>query len=195
LLFAFPAVRESFRKWPMASSTMLLVLAIALSHEIELAWDTNYLYHREAHWCAWAFCSGMVMATAASAKSRMLAFLIVVAATLNHFGVTSAAAYLTGGSALLLFVPVIPVPSLIKKVVSEIAAATLFMYLSHFQVDHWVTKIFHRPMPWIALAGAIIAGVVLARMYAWAERQVRTLGQEQGWRIPIPGFRHPSTGG
>ena len=58
-------------------------------------------------------------------------------------------------------------------VVGEIAASSMFMYLSHFQVKSLVTKFFHAPMPWIALLVAIGGGIIFARVYNWAEGKVR----------------------
>ncbi|MEO6185382.1 MAG: rfbL protein, partial [Steroidobacteraceae bacterium] len=189
-IFSFRRVREMFRKWPMLCSTALLVASIAASHEIELYWDTNYLFHRTPHWCAWAFASGMVMASAAgrSLTIRALALAIVGIATVNHFGFTSAAYYVGGACAVLLFMPELTVPLPVKTVVGEIAGSSMFMYLSHAQVRNLVTRLFHAPMPWVSLICAIGFGVLYARCYGWAEATAREFaGRHWNW----PGKRTP----
>jgi hypothetical protein len=73
---------------------------------------------------------------------------------------------------MLLFWPEITVPAVVKRVVGEIAGASMFMYLSHFQVNSLVTRLCHGPQPWLALFVAIGVGIVLARVYYWLENRV-----------------------
>ena len=55
---------------------------------------------------------------------------------------------------------------------SEIAGSSMFLYLSHTQVRSLVIRLFHGPMPRVALILAIMVGIVFARTYNWFERQV-----------------------
>ena len=133
--------------------------------QVEKVWDTNYLYHRTPIWYLWTVGSGMLIASARNLQGRVLAMVVVTVAVLLHHGFTSASAYITGGVALLLFWPEISVPSRVKTIVSEIAASSMFMYLSHYQVKSVVIKLFHQPMPWLSLFVAIGFGIVSARIY------------------------------
>ena len=81
----------------------------------------------------------------------------------------------------MLFWPEIAVPAALKRLVSEVAGASMFMYLSHYQVKSVVIRLFHAPMPWVALFAAIVAGIVFARAYNWGEGQVMALGRRYGW--------------
>ena len=182
-LFSFAAVRDMFRKNPLASGTALLAFSMALSYVAELIWDTNYIYHRTPIWYLWAVACGMLMASAAKRDltSRLATMAIVAGAVLMHHGLTPASGYICGGCALLLFWPEITVPAALKKLVSEVAGASMFMYLSHYQVKSVVMRLFHAPMPWIALFAAIVAGIVFARTYNWGESQALALGRRYGW--------------
>lgn len=182
-LLSFGAVRDAFRRNPLASGTVLIFLSMALSYLFELIWDTNYIYHRTPIWYLWAFACGMLMASAAARDlpSRLMTMTIVAIAVLIHHGFTSATYYICGGCALLLFWPEISVPAAVKRLVGEIAGASMFMYLSHFQVKSLVTRLFHAPMPWLALATAIVVGIVFARTYFWGGSQALAFGRRHGW--------------
>lgn len=187
-LLAFPAVREWLRKKPMVSCTALIVIATVASWQVEKVWDTNYLYHRTPIWYLWTVGCGMLMACARDMRHRAMAMAIVTVAVVLHHGFTSASAYITGGAALLLFWPEISVPSPAKKVVAEIAGSSMFMYLSHYQVGSLTMRLFHRPMPWIALFTAIGVGIVFARVYIWFEGRVRVFIRTRA----AAGVRHVS---
>jgi hypothetical protein len=193
-LFSIPAVRELLRKRPMLGCTALIVLATVVSWLVEQVWDTNYIFHRTAIWYLWTVGAGMLMASARDVQSRVLAMAIVAVAVVLHHGFTSASGYILGGSALLLFWPEISVPSRAKTIVSEIAGSSMFMYLSHYQVKSLVIRLFHGPMPWLSLFGAIGFGIVFARTYNWIEGKVRAFARTQGrvgiGRIPQDALLH-----
>jgi hypothetical protein len=176
-LLSIPAVREQLRKRPMMSSTALIVLAMAVSWLVEQVWDTNYLYHRTPIWYLWTVGAGMLMASARDLQSRVAAMAIVTVAVVLHHGFTSASDYIVGASALLLFWPEITVPSTAKTIVAEIAGSSMFMYLSHFQVKSLVIRLFHGPMPWLALFLAIGFGIVFSRVYNLIEGKIRAFAR------------------
>lgn len=182
-LFSFAAVRDAFRRNPMVSGTALIVFAMVLSYLSERIWDTNYIYHRTPVWYLWTVACGMLMASAfrRDLHSRLAAMAIVAIAVLMHHGWTSATYYICGGCALLLFWPELKVPAVLKRLVSEVAGASMFMYLSHYQVKAAIIRIFHAPMPWISMVAAIAVGIVFARIYFWGESQALAFGRRQGW--------------
>ena len=177
-LLSIPLLRATLRKWPMATCTGLIVLAMVVSWMVEQVWDTTYLYHRTPMWYLWTVGAGMLMASARDLKGRVAAMVIVTVAVLMHHGFTSASAYIVGASALLLFWPEISVPAPVKTVVGEIAASSMFMYLSHGQTKSLVTRLFHGPMPWLSLFAAIGVGIVFARTYNWADGKVRAFARK-----------------
>jgi acyl-CoA synthetase (AMP-forming)/AMP-acid ligase II len=185
-LLAIPKVRELFRSHPMGSSTALMIIAIIISWQVERVWDTNYLYHRTPIWYLWTVGAGMLIASVRDLRDRVFAMVVVTAAVVEHHGLTSASAYITGGVALLLFVPEISVPAWVKTIVAEIAASSMFMYLSHYQVKSLVIRLFHGPMPWFSLFAAIGFGIVFARIYNWADQGVRTFARAHWKRDRLP---------
>lgn len=180
VLLSVPTVRKLLRENPMMSCTALIILAMAVSWVVNQVWDTNYLYHRTPIWYLWTVGAGMLMASARNLPSRLLAMVIVAVAVALHHGFTSATGYILGGSALLLFWPEISVPSPVKTIAAEIAGSSMFMYLSHFQIKSLIIRLFHGPMPWLALFVAIGFGIVSSRAYNWIEGRVRAFASAQG---------------
>jgi AMP-binding enzyme len=183
VFFSFKVVRDTFKKNPLMSGTAFLLFAMALSYLMELIWDTNYIYHRTPIWYLWTVACGMLIASAATRdlSARLMVMATVTVAVVIHHGVTSATFYICGGCALLLFWPEISVPAPVKRIVGEVAGASMFMYLSHYQVKSLVTRLFHAPMPWIALVAAVFVGIVFARTYFWGESQALAFGRRHGW--------------
>lgn len=183
ILFSSSAVRGAFKKSPLISCIVLLACSMLLSYLAELLWDTNYIYHRTPIWYVWTVACGMLIASAATRdlQTRLMTMVIVTIAVLMHHGFTSASGYICGGCALLLFWPEISVPALVKRLIAEVAGASMFMYLSHYQVSSLITRIFHAQRPWIALITAVVVGIVFARTYYWAEGHALRFGKQHGW--------------
>ncbi|QXQ08112.1 acyl--CoA ligase [Sphingosinicellaceae bacterium] len=179
-LLSIPTVRDWLRKRPMVTCTAFIAVAMAVSGVVNQVWDTTYIYHRTPIWYCWTVGAGMLMASARDLRSRVVALAIVTVSVVAHHGLTSASAYILGGASILLFWPAITVPSLIGIIVSEIAASSMFLYLSHTQVRSLVIRLFHGPMPRIALVLAIVVGMVFARVYNWLDRQVLAFARTSG---------------
>lgn len=179
-LFSVPVVREWFRRKPIASCIAFIAVALMISGLVNQVWDSNYIYHRTPIWYLWTIGCGMLMASVRDLRSRMGAMVIIGLATVFHHGLTSASAYISGGAALVLFWPNITVPSSAKRIVSEVAGSSMFLYLSHTQVWSLTVRLFHGPMPRLALVLAIMFGIVFARVYTWFERQVITSMKPNG---------------
>lgn len=170
IFFSFTRVQNAFKARPMLSAVVLLVAVTVLAQAIEYFWNGDYNYHRTPWNYAWPFVLGMVLAVAKEPKEKLVALIIAMVAVLLKFGATSAAAYVAGGCAIVLFVQAFSVPAPVKVLVAEIAAGSLFIYLTHEVMISLVNKIFGHEMPWVALIAAIITGVILAHVYASASR-------------------------
>ncbi len=170
LLFSIPRVRASFRDRPMVSTLVLLVSVVALDRTIESFWNTDYNFHRTPWHYAWAFVIGMVMATAKDLPSRLLALTVALIAVLIEWRLTSAAYYVGGGCVLVIFVRSIRVPARAKMLIANIAAASMFIYLSHEVIIELLIKILGENKPWLALTLSVIAGVLGLQIYSYLER-------------------------
>lgn len=180
MLFSFRRVRDAFQAQPMLSALALLAFAIAVDRTIESIWNGDYNYHRTPWHYGWCFALGMVIAAAKDLRSQLFAMALCIVSVLVVWQFTSAAYYVAGGCATILFLRSISVPAPVKVIVAEIAGASMFIYLSHYQILSLVEKVFGAPQPWLALILSIIVGIGCGHFYSWLERTVVHLLQHNG---------------
>jgi len=175
VLFSFPRVRAAFRDRPLISALILFAAVVTLDRTIELIWNGDYNFHRTPWHYGWCFCLGMVIAAAKDLPSKLLAMALSIACALAVWQFTSAAYYVVGGCAAVLFIRSIAVPASAKIVIAEIAGASMFVYLTHYQIVSVVQRVFGEPKPWLALVISVVTGILGAHAYVWAERKVLQL--------------------
>lgn len=171
-LFSFARVRESFRVRPLLSALALFAAAVAIDRSVEAIWNGDYNFHRTPWHYGWCFALGMVIAAAKDMRSRVLALALSIVSVLAVWKLTSAAFYVGGGCAAVLFVRSLVVPAPAKVLIAEIAGASMFIYLSHYQMISLVEKAFGEPRPWLALCLSILVGIAGAHVYALGERKI-----------------------
>lgn len=184
LLFAIPQVRKAFGQRPFASALALFVFAVGIDALIESIWNGDFNYHRTPWHYGWCFALGMVIATAKDLPSRIFTFILSAIWVTYYFEPTSAAAYVVGACALVIFVRSFAVPAAAKIVIAEIAGTSMFIYLTHYQVISVMDRIFGEPMPWTSFLVSLVVGVVTARVYTWLERKTLQILRRQPGNHP-----------
>ena len=172
LIFSFAPVRRAFAARPMISAVIFFFASAALDYGVELIWTGDYNYDRTPWHYGWCFALGMVIAAAKDLPSRLFALALGVVSVFAVWHLTSAAFYIAGGIAIVLFVRSLTVPAPAKVLIAEVAGASMFIYLTHYQMISLVDKLYGQHMPWLALALSVITGIIGAHVYAWAERFV-----------------------
>ncbi len=171
LLFSFARVRALFRDHPVPAALGLFLVAAALKGIVDGVWDTHYLFQRVPQNYAWSFCLGILVGVARTLPQRLLALSLALVCSYILWGLASTSTCLyAGGLALVLFVPAIRVPALVKTVIAEIAAGSMFIYLVHFQVRDIVNRLSGGKSPWLALVVAVVVGIACAYLYGHAQR-------------------------
>jgi acyl-CoA synthetase (AMP-forming)/AMP-acid ligase II len=171
ILFSFSKIRESFRTNPKLSACVLFVAVVVIDRTIEATWDGNFNYHRSPWHYAPIFALGIIMAFANDTRSRLFASAIALITAYLIWGLTSAAYYVGGGCLIVLFINAFMVPAPIKFLVAEIAGASMFIYLGHYEILSIVKKVFGVEMPWLSLVLSIAVGVIVSHSYSWCERK------------------------
>lgn len=172
LFFSFAPVRRAFAARPMLSAVLFFFATAALDYGIEQIWTGDYNYDRTPWHYGWCFALGMVLATAKDLPSRLFALALSLVTVFAYWHLTSAAFYVAGGCIAVLFIRSFTVPAPVKVIIAEIAGASMFMYLTHYQMISLVDKVFGEHRPWLALILSIIVAIIFAHLYAWAERIV-----------------------
>jgi acyl-CoA synthetase (AMP-forming)/AMP-acid ligase II len=172
IMLSFAKVRAAFHARPFISAVVLLAGSIVAARTIEMTYDHFYNFDRTPWHYAWPFALGMVLAFANDLRTRLFALGIALLIVFEYWGFTSAAYYVSGAIVLVLFVRDIAVPALVKRVVAEIASASLFIYLIHYQMISVDQKLFDEIHPWADLVAAVVIGVAAAHSYNWVSRKV-----------------------
>jgi acyl-coenzyme A synthetase/AMP-(fatty) acid ligase len=185
LLFSIPKVRAAFQSRPMISAFVLFLASVVMDRGIESVWNGDYNFHRTPWHYGWCFALGIVMASAKDVPAKLFAMGVAIVSVLVVWNFTSAACYVAGGCALLLFVRPVVVPAPVKIVVAEIAGASMFIYLCHYEIMTLINKVFGKPHAWLTLLLSILVGVIGVHVYNWLERTVVQLWQRRGNGVPV----------
>lgn len=168
LLFVIKPVRRfaAVSSWEFGlTTTMLGVLAKV---GISSIWDTTYLYDRVPHMLFWIFALGWTIQFARTKQQKVattmtLWAIVPILVALYH---TYAVWMLIGGT-LLLWLPTVSIPQIIKSPLQILGAATFYIYLFHMIFIHFVSNVAHNENPWLNTAAGVLGGVLV-----WAGVQV-----------------------
>lgn len=170
LLFSSARVRGLFTRQPFFSAVALVFIAEGLRLLIGHFWDTNYLFQRVPQYFAGAFALGMVVALARTTREKLVAIALLALYSFPRWGLEWSTLLFGGGLLLTLYVPTLRVPALVKSVVAEVAAASIFIYLIHFQMISVVKKFVGPGLHWLTLFATLAAGVAMAYAYGYLQR-------------------------
>jgi acyl-CoA synthetase (AMP-forming)/AMP-acid ligase II len=172
LLLAVPAVSRLDRARPLAVPAAALALGLLIRFDVVELTST----HRtsRAHEVLWLFALGWVAARADSFRQRMLVSGVATLAVPGFFENIDRELVILAGFLLVLWFPTMPVPRLAQRLLAPLAAASLYIYLTHFQVFPPLARL-HGPAA--AVVGSLVVGIVASatagQVVGRAERAVR----------------------
>jgi hypothetical protein len=169
VLLSIPAVRriEQAHRFGFALGVLAAGLAVRF-HVLDI--PTVEPHDIRAHDILWIFALGWAAAQARSALDRVVLSVVAVVSVPGYFGEPAREALVVAGLLLLIWVPTLPLVRPIVRPLGAVAAASLYIYLTHWQV---FPPLLERFGPVVALGGSLGAGVV-----AWAGgRQITVVGR------------------
>lgn len=155
LLVAVPAFDRAERRWPFWVPIGLATAALLTRYDVVRIFDGDYI-HR-AHVIFWLFALGWAAARATTHRHRLLVSAMTVATVPGFFPGDQVAreAVIVVGMLLLVWVPTMRVPDLVARAGGVLAAASLYIYLVHWQIY----PAYEFELPWLATALSLLAGV------------------------------------
>jgi acyl-CoA synthetase (AMP-forming)/AMP-acid ligase II len=166
LLLSIPGVRRVERAHRFVVPLTVLAAGLAIRfHLVDL--PTVEPHDIRPHDIFWIFALGWVAAGARSTAPRVLVSALVLLTVPGYFGEPAREAFVVAGLLLLLWVPTVRLARPLTGVVGRVAAASLYIYLTHWQVFPPLREHFG---PLVALLGAVTAGVA-----AWTAVRYGTL--------------------
>lgn len=177
LLLALPVMDRLERRFPFGLPMALVGLGLVTRYQlvpgVELATPLEVF---------WLFGLGWAAAKATRTWQRVLVSVAVVATLPGFFANPYRVAVIIAGLLVLLWVPQLPILRPLHRPVGLLAGASLFIYLTHWQIyPHLMGT-----SPLLAVVASLVAGVAYAvavgKLAAWLwppARQVLQAGAEQ----------------
>ena len=132
LLFWLPAVDRLERRLPFAMAAMFLAVGMALRYDVvglglgHDAWFTLLTF--------WFFAVGWAAAKSTTVLQRVIVTVVMIVGVHGYFGNSVREALVTTGLVLLIWLPAVRCPAVVAVAAGAIAEASLYTYLTHFQV-------------------------------------------------------------
>jgi hypothetical protein len=169
-LFSIPSVARAERRWPLLVAGAALAIGLTTRFDV---FDVS-THHRisRPHELFWLFALGWAAARAATFTQRVVVSAVAVASVAGFFGNSHRELIVGCAIAMLLWLPAVPVPRVAVPLLASTAAASMYIYLSHFQV--------YPPLERGLGSAAAVIGSVVVGTAVWLVAQRLTRGCE-GW--------------
>jgi acyl-CoA synthetase (AMP-forming)/AMP-acid ligase II len=165
-VLAVPAVDRLERRFPFGLPFGLAVLGLTTRYGVVGLGGTDEI-HR-AHVIFWLFGLGWAAAKVRRTRDRVLLTVLMAASVPGFFDVFERNAYIVVGMTALFWVRHVRVPALLARPAGWLAAASLWIYLVHWQV---YPSLEYR-IPVLATVLSLVAGVLAWRLWSYAEQRV-----------------------
>ncbi len=171
-LTCVPALHRLERRTPFRFALVVLaVTALARFAEVGLRAGPTQRYTTLV--VAFFFVLGWAAARATTTRQRLLVTGLAAALTIGFFGQAHREVIVLGGFLLMLWVPHVRLPQWLARAAGVLAGASLYVYLTHWQVYPALEDAGHQ---WLALVASVTVGIAYGRV-------VRPLHQAVGRAI------------
>ncbi len=158
LLFWLPAVDRAERRYPFGLAMAFLAVGLALRYDVlglamgREAWFTLLAF--------WFFAVGWAAAKATTALQRAAVTVVLIVGLHDYFDDSLRELLVLTGIALLIWLPAMRCPSGIVVVAGVVAEASLYIYLTHYQVyplfgEHQLAGVVASVVVGIAVTAAV----------------------------------------
>jgi hypothetical protein len=155
-----PVLHRLERRTPFRFAlTVLAVAAVARFAEVGFRAGPTQRYTTLV--VAFFFVLGWAAARATTSRQRLLVTALATALTVGFFGQAHREAIVLGGFLLMLWVPHVRLPSWLARTAGVLAGASLFIYLTHWQVYPALEDAGHQ---WLALGASLVVGIAYGRL-------------------------------
>jgi acyl-CoA synthetase (AMP-forming)/AMP-acid ligase II len=155
-----PVLHRLERRTPFRFA--LGVLAVAtVARLAEVGWRAGPTERYTILVVAFFFALGWAGARATTTRERWLVTALAVLMTVGFFGQPHREVIVLGGFLLVLWVPHVAVPAPLARAAGVLAGASLFVYLTHWQVYPPLEDAGHQ---WFALVASLTVGIAYSRI-------------------------------
>ncbi|WP_344377170.1 AMP-binding protein [Agromyces tropicus] len=160
VLFALPGVARLEQRFPYAFALAVLGIALVVRYVVSGGITPSSPMRYALPAIAWLIALGWLVARSTSAPRRVAASAIALATVPGFFGDPVREGIVLGGLALLIWATSLPVPVLLTGALGTLASASMFVYLTHWQI--------YPPIEELSPPLAIVASFALGLTAWWA---------------------------
>ncbi|MEI5584955.1 MULTISPECIES: AMP-binding protein [unclassified Agromyces] len=160
-IVAVPGLDALERRRPYAFAAVVLVVALAIRSAASGGTAATSPLHYELPGVAWLIALGWLVARSTSVRRRLVASAVVLATVPGFFGDPLREAVVVAGLGLLVWATSLPVPAVLAGGIGTVASASMFVYLTHWQVYPPIEEV----SPPLAIAASFAVGI--AAWWAW----------------------------
>lgn len=171
-LFAVRGVDRLERRAPFAFALGALAVALAVRFAIAGP-EAEFVERYRAPVVLWLVALGWLVARADTTGRRLLVSAIALVTSFGFFGDPAREAIVAGGVLALVWIRAIPLPRLVVPLVAMLAGASMFVYLTHWQVY----PPFEASAPWLGTLLSFAVGVLAWRAYLAASGRVARMAR------------------
>jgi acyl-CoA synthetase (AMP-forming)/AMP-acid ligase II len=158
-LVAISAANGIERRAPFAVAIGAVGVGLAIRYAV-VGIEAGPLQRYEPLDVFWCFALGWAVARAERRWQRILLTVVTPLSVVGFFGQPEREAIVAGGIVLLIWVPAARLPRSAASAVAVVAAASLAIYLTHWQVY----PAFQDDQPWLALLSSLVVGIAVHRL-------------------------------
>ena len=165
-VMAWPRVERLERARPFGFAVGLVLLGLPTHLEL-VVWHERAIFHRvEYVW--WLFALGWAAARSETLRQRAIVSGLVLFAGMQFFDSSSRTWLMIAGLMVLLWVRQVRVPAPVVPLAAALASASLWIYLTHWQVFYPLKDI----SPLLGTAASLAVGVIAWRIWETGARRL-----------------------
>ena len=171
LLLAIPMVRRTERRRPYLFALGLLGVTLVL--RMEWAWmDDWYNIRYRTHAIAWFFVLGWLVRQSTTLPQRLLTTALCLTVVPGFFQYAPREWFIAAALVVLLWAREVPVPRPLVQPIALLAAASLWIYITHFTFWPLLTDVFVREVAYVVTIASGVAVWAAVRVAAtrWSGR-------------------------
>jgi acyl-CoA synthetase (AMP-forming)/AMP-acid ligase II len=173
-VLAIPAARRLHRRSPYAFAVGVLLFSLAARYGGQLIWDTTDIGFKVPHMTLWLFAIGWVADKSSELWQRVALSAVALATVPGYFDSTTRTLVILGGILALIWVSKVSLPKPTNRLVGLLGAASLYIYLVHFQVNTVLNVDRAASQFVIAIVFGVFTYIVAERLLREGERRLRS---------------------
>ncbi|MBL0748649.1 AMP-binding protein [Nocardioides baculatus] len=159
-LTCLPRLHDLERRTPFRFALVLLAVTAA-ARFADVGWRAGPTQRYTTLVVAFVFVLGWLGARADTTRRRVIVSVLAAALLVGFFGQVHREAIVLGGFLAMLWLPHVSVPAWVARAAGVLAGASLFIYLTHWQVYPALEDAGHQ---WLALAASLVVGIAYGRV-------------------------------